>query len=476
MPNGRVMRIDEERQCAYVVRSGRSYEAPLSEVERAARVPGARVRYRLRRSDGIEQAEQVTLRTGTRTNKRQRRFGDLTGARQPGTNVPTSGQKAYGIDVATQPFRVAEAWLSAMSEHDFDAATSLYLPGAALDIAGESNVGRGRIRSGLEASSWAGVNLDRIEIHGSDRYVRADRFDLDEGDQTYFTIGYGQIIEQWIDSEPEQDAPEASTPTRQILTKGEVSTADHAYAEKRLDHLIESQSPTPSFVRMKLDQTSNRSGDTPARAEITLDVDGSVVRAHAAAMTMTEGIDLVVKRVQKNLGRRHTRNLRQPTTPTDGSWRHDYLPAIRTGHFERPPEEREIVRHKSFAADETSVDEAAWDMSLLDYDFFLFVELSTGKDCLLERRDQGELHLHVLHQDGDPPPPTLDDVPTVQEPTPTLRPSEAIQLLDGADWPFLFFLNPTTGRGNVIYRRYDGHYGLITPPAEIDEYDEGDTR
>ena len=28
---------------------------------------------------------------------------------------------------------------------------------------------------------------------------------------------------------------------------------------------------------------------------------------------------------------------------------------------------------------------------------------------------------------------------------------------------FVFFGNAASGRGNVIYRRYDGHYGLIEP-------------
>ena len=28
---------------------------------------------------------------------------------------------------------------------------------------------------------------------------------------------------------------------------------------------------------------------------------------------------------------------------------------------------------------------------------------------------------------------------------------------------FVFFANSTTGRANVLYRRYDGHYGLIAP-------------
>jgi hypothetical protein len=27
----------------------------------------------------------------------------------------------------------------------------------------------------------------------------------------------------------------------------------------------------------------------------------------------------------------------------------------------------------------------------------------------------------------------------------------------------LFFVNAGTGRGNLIYYRYDGHYGLIAP-------------
>jgi len=31
------------------------------------------------------------------------------------------------------------------------------------------------------------------------------------------------------------------------------------------------------------------------------------------------------------------------------------------------------------------------------------------------------------------------------------------------DSPFLFFIDSLSSRGAVIYKRYDGHYGLITP-------------
>jgi Sigma 54 modulation/S30EA ribosomal protein C terminus len=28
---------------------------------------------------------------------------------------------------------------------------------------------------------------------------------------------------------------------------------------------------------------------------------------------------------------------------------------------------------------------------------------------------------------------------------------------------YRFFRDATTGRGNVVYRRYDGHFGLLAP-------------
>ncbi|MGI9614986.1 MAG: ribosome hibernation promotion factor [Acidimicrobiales bacterium] len=473
MPNGRIMRIDEERECAYVVRRGRSYEAALGDVEPAARVPGARVRYRLRRADGIERADQVELRLGTRTNKRQRRFGDLTGANRPGTNVQTSGQKAYGIDVATQPFRVVSAWISAMSDQDLDAATSLYLPGAVLDIAGSKLEGRARLRGGLESSSWVGVDADTIELHGTDRYIRAESHSDDLTRSTFLFVEHGQIVEQWIDSEPDDALDEADdSALPQVLTKGTVGADDVDYAEKRLDHLLESQDEV-GFARMKLNQEQGRSNEAPAIAEITIDLDGTALRAHSAAATMPEAIDLAVKRLHTSLDRRHERRQRVMKRPEsgDGHWRHGDAPAVRPRFFDRPVDEREIVRHKSFAPEDITVDEAAWDMELLDYDFFLFTDLETGLDRLLERRDDGGLRLHLMDVGSAASAEVHDGVETSDEIAPEITPSKAIQLLDGAGRHFLLFRNEATGRGNVMYRRYDGHYGLITPPADGEAMD-----
>ena len=39
----------------------------------------------------------------------------------------------------------------------------------------------------------------------------------------------------------------------------------------------------------------------------------------------------------------------------------------------------------------------------------------------------------------------------------------AVAEMNAVSHRFLFFEDATTGRGSIIYRRYDGHYGLIEP-------------
>ena len=102
-------------------------------------------------------------------------------------------------------------------------------------------------------------------------------------------------------------------------------------------------------------------------------------------------------------------------------------------------------------------------MGQLGYDFHLFRDLASGQDAVLERLPDGSFQLTSL----DPSPidrgPTAIALTVAAHPPATATVSDAIALLDAASQPFVFFANATTGRGNVVYRRYDGHYGLITP-------------
>ncbi len=102
------------------------------------------------------------------------------------------------------------------------------------------------------------------------------------------------------------------------------------------------------------------------------------------------------------------------------------------------------MAHKSFAIDRATLDEAAFDMEVLDYDFFLFTDADDGRDKVVHRDADGEVHLATEPPDGDPS-------------------TRRLERLDAGGEPFVFFFDVDRGRGAVAYLRYDGHYGLIRP-------------
>lgn len=137
------------------------------------------------------------------------------------------------------------------------------------------------------------------------------------------------------------------------------------------------------------------------------------------------------------------------------------LPTHRPDHYPRPPEQREIVRRRSRELPHASVEEAALDLELLDQDWILFAELDTGHDAVLARRHSG----YTLELAGDRP--LLLDRLTVDvgmgPPVPTMALHDAIEALVAGGLPFVFFVAADTGRGEVVYLRHHGHYGVVVP-------------
>ncbi len=479
MPDGRVQRIDGDNELAYVIKRGRTYAADLAEVETRARVPNARVRFDLVRRKGTERATNVRLRSGTRTSRRQRRFGDLTGARRPGAKAGTIASRSYGVDVTTQPFRVASAWIRAVGDQDFDGATALYLSGAALHTPAGSDSGRRHIRGELERLDLHDVDVDGAELSGRDGSVVVDFDDRAGRHAAALIIEHGHIAEQWIDVEPPDPnvLPADELPAVEFVNRGPVPAVAESYAEERIQSFVEHLNQPCRYARFKLTGADNPTVDRPAMAQATLELDRFVLRAHSNAESFTAAIDEVIDRLGAQLASHHDRerhNAAARVAPP-GSWRHANLARPEQPYFDRPPAEREIVRHKSFAADELTIDEAAWDMTMLDYDFFLFVDLGSGQDSLIERHDDGSVVLHQLDPEAAEAPVAAIDHEMATAPPPELTVSAAIELLNGSGAPMLFFHNTISGRGNAIYRRYDGHYGLITPPTDEPSDPAGDT-
>lgn len=211
---------------------------------------------------------------------------------------------------------------------------------------------------------------------------------------------------------------------------------------------VASHAPRPVLhARMTLRLHPDPALERPAVAKASLDVGGRPVRAHVAAEQMREAIDLLERRLRRNLEsleelRRARRRKRAAVPP--GEWRHGNQPAERPAYFPRPPEERELVRRKTFAPSELTPEEAALELQLLDHDFHLFTNAETGEEDVVHRRADGTIGIE-------------------RGPAPAMLLEEATERLDLSGDPFVFFTDPQTRRGQLLYVRYDGHYGLIEP-------------
>ena len=246
-----------------------------------------------------------------------------------------------------------------------------------------------------------------------------------------------------------------------VQVRGAVPQGPVDYAGAKVGRVVEIANKQVLTARVVLTMAGDPAMARPARAEASLDVCGTQVRAHAIASDMTAAIDLLEEKLRQNLAqlqdRERTRH-RWIGVATREGWRHGTLPTAREAHFPRPAEEREIVRRKTFALSAMTPDEAAYEMDVLGHDFYLFTDSRTGKEAVVHTTGDGRFALRgeaVVDEESAPLVELLGTAPVLTE-------QEAKDRLDLSGEPFVFYLDPEDGRGRVLYFRYDGHYGLIT--------------
>jgi len=256
----------------------------------------------------------------------------------------------------------------------------------------------------------------------------------------------------------------APTVDIQVETRGEVSLAAPDYAKAKLQAVVERLHEPVLAARVKLTQEANHAVVRPALAQAVVDLGGQPVRAHVAARTMAEAVDLLQDRLTTRLARvrdhrdQHRHHATAPAGP--GTWGDGDGREHRPHRLARAPQERRIMRHKSYTVSHRTVWDAVFDMEAMDHDFHLFTDAATGRDGVVYRDERLGGHCLASTDPAVAPSPGLI-VNTAA--VPDLSVAEAVSRLDLTGLPFVFFTDAATGRGNVLYHRYDGHYGLITP-------------
>lgn len=254
-------------------------------------------------------------------------------------------------------------------------------------------------------------------------------------------------------------------PALTVVTRGEVGEGPVHYAERRLRAVIADIGDPVLMARAKLTMAPDPAVERRAIAQVTVDVNGEVVRAQVAAHGMAEAVDLLQARLRDKLQHRaeHRRALRRrPASTPEGEWRHGDPPTARPPFFVRPPEEQEVVRRTSYAVEPVTAEEAAFDMDQLDFEFYLYRDATADDDALLERDEDGTYRVTFARPVASAEEHASTLVEVTGRTTPELTIDDAVERLRSGGERFVFFVDAESRRGSVLYHRYDGHLGLMT--------------
>lgn len=233
-----------------------------------------------------------------------------------------------------------------------------------------------------------------------------------------------------------------------VRTKGDVGDDDRDRAQAMVTDVLIRHRHAIGDARLRL----SRLDRAPLLVQVNLRVCGAPARIQVTGPDPATAITTAAGRLD--------RQIRRLTT----AWEPWPWPDPERSAF-GVPGEAAISRVKTYRLIAGMPCQAAAYLNAMDYDVFLYTDAETGEDAIVYRA--GPTGLTLARQRTMRPPSLPVTLPLTINPraTPTLTPAEAAAWLAEHWLPFVFFTDPATGRGNLLYRRYDGQLGLITPHA-----------
>ena len=148
----------------------------------------------------------------------------------------------------------------------------------------------------------------------------------------------------------------------------------------------------------KLDRYFNREAEAIIRfrqqrggrniAEITVSVDGLILRAEENSNDMYLSVDRAVDKLESQIRRYRTKMEKHLRDPKPEAPEDAVEPVYEEAHYD-------VVRVKKFSVKPMDVDDAITQMELLGHNFFMFMNAENDSICVLYRRNDGSYGLLV---------------------------------------------------------------------------------
>ena len=221
--------------------------------------------------------------------------------------------------------------------------------------------------------------------------------------------------------------------------------------------------PAVLFARMRIRVTpvADRRTSSAVVVQGNLTAGGQRLRVQTAGSDADDAAELVRTRLRSRLNRLAAACYQG--IPGDAP--HTWLPPRDFGFGTDTPSRPEIRRRKVVGLRQETVDDAAFFMDAMDYDFHLFSCIDTGQHSVVYRCGPTGYKVTSLSLKNGLPQRRAIPITVSPRPVPCLTKQQAAARLRDTEMPFVFFSDAGADRpsGTVLYQRYDGHYGLLEP-------------
>lgn len=165
------------------------------------------------------------------------------------------------------------------------------------------------------------------------------------------------------------------------------------HIERKFGDLIR-HLPAITNVNVELSSQATRSQSDRMVAQVTLNVDGSLLRAEQRVANAVEAINLVAgvldRRIERYKSRTYRSERAKQVAPLVDQQAEDDSLIPDSGGTEVVGGGK-LVKVKIFDMNPMTVDEAAFQMQLLGHRFFMFLNTESNEYSLLYQRDDGDL-------------------------------------------------------------------------------------
>jgi putative sigma-54 modulation protein len=168
----------------------------------------------------------------------------------------------------------------------------------------------------------------------------------------------------------------------------EVTDAIREYVQQKIEKAASHYQSLTTEIDVHLSVARNPRITPSQNAEVTIFVNGSVIRAEESSENLYASIDLVADKIARQLRKykerrqTHVRIKDEVETPEQ-----EVLESLTTDRMPELPSE--VVRSKYFAMPPMALKDALEQLDLVDHDFYMFHNAETGQINVVYERNHG---------------------------------------------------------------------------------------